>query len=59
MEKKFDKEYPCTYPLEYLYLKECGIPYVYIKTINGITTWKYAKNETLFNALADFYKNRK
>lgn len=58
IEKKFDKEYQTQWSLEFLYLKECGIPYTFIKTDNGITTWKYRKDYRLFDALKNFYKNQ-
>ena len=54
--KKFDKEYSCTWSLEQLFLKENGISYTFVKPINGITTWKYAKTEDLFLTLSKFYK---
>lgn len=58
IEKKFDKEFSTQWNLEFLYLKECGIPYTFVKTENGITTWKYLKNYRLFDALKNFYKNQ-
>lgn len=39
------------------YLENQGIHYRFVKTINGITVWKYEKTEELFRALADFYSN--
>jgi len=55
--KKFDKEYSTSWTLEYLYLKECGIKYTFVKKCkDGITTWKYEKNSELFLALYNFYK---
>ena len=55
--KKFDKEYGTQYPIEYLFLKESGINYTFVKTDNnGLTVWKYKKTEALFLALAKFYK---
>ena len=57
--KKFDKEYSCTWSLEQLFLKENGINYTFVKMINGVTTWKYAKNFELFEALSRFYKKIK
>lgn len=57
-DRKFDKEYATQWTLEYMYLKECGIKYTFVKTENGITTWKYEKNYHLFDALKNFYKNR-
>lgn len=58
IEKKFDKEYSTQWSLEHIFLKECGIPYTFVKTENGITTWKYKKNYRLFDALKNFYKNQ-
>ncbi len=52
----FDKEYSTQYPLEQLFLTECGIKYTFVKEINGITTWKYKKNYKLFDTLKNFYK---
>jgi len=54
--KKFDKEYSTQWSLEHLYLKENGINYTFVKTIEGVTTWKYAKTSELFNVLCKFYK---
>lgn len=54
--KKFDKEYQTSYVAEYLYLRSCGIPYVFIKNIGGITVWKYRKDSKLFDALKRFYE---
>ena len=54
--KKFDKEYSTQYPLEMKFLKEHGIKYTYVKVIDGITTYKYTKTETLFDVLSCFYK---
>ena len=54
--KKFDKEYSTQWSLEHLYLKENGINYTFVKTINGVTTWKYTKNFELFDVLSRFYK---
>lgn len=58
IEKKFDKEYSTQWSLEHMFLKESGIPYTFVKTENGITTWKYKKNYRLFDALKNFYKNQ-
>lgn len=54
--KKFDKEYSTQYTPEMVYLKSCGILPSFIKVINGVTTYKYTKTKTLFNALSQFYK---
>lgn len=55
MNKKFDKEYSTQYVSEMKYLKECGIKYKFVKVIHGVTTYKYTKTSTLFNALSRFY----
>lgn len=56
--KKFDNEYQTDLPLEVAYLKECGIPYSFVKIVDGITVWKYKKTETLGLALAKFWKRK-
>jgi len=53
--KKFDKEYSTQYPKEMKYLEGLGIKYSFVKEINGITTYKYAKTSKLFKALEFFY----
>ena len=55
MRLKFDKEYSTQYNKERDYLRECGIDYIFVKEINGVSTYKYEKNEKLFLALAKFY----
>lgn len=57
-KRNIDKEYPCTSNLEFLYLKECGIRYEFVKTINGVQTYKYRKTPELFENLAKFYKTK-
>lgn len=54
-EKKFDKEYSTTYVKEKRYLDSCGIRYTFVKTVDGITVYKYKKTAALFDALAKFY----
>ncbi len=34
-----------------------GIKYTFVKTVDGITVWKFHKDADLFRALADFYEN--
>lgn len=58
MAKKFDKEYSTQWALEYLYLKEAGIPFTFVRNEDGINTWKYEKNSVLFDALYKFYRQR-
>lgn len=53
----FDKEYSTQFVDEYLYLKNCGIRYSFVKAENGITTWKYKKTPELFEHLKNFYVN--
>ena len=57
--KKFDKEYSTSYVKEKQYLDSCGIKYTFVKKINGITIFKYAKTAELFQSLSQFYKNEK
>lgn len=54
---KIDKEYSCVWFEECDYLIKHGIRYTFVKEINGITTWKFKKDEYLFRVLADFYSN--
>ena len=56
-EVKIDPEYNCVWVEEYTYLSDHGIKYTFVKIIDGVTVWKYRKNERLFKTLADFYKN--
>lgn len=53
--KKFDKEYSTQWIDEMEWLKKNGIEYTYVKTINGVTTYKYTKTHVLFIALAYYY----
>ena len=55
-EKKFDREYPVTFIREKQFLDHCGIRYEFVKSINGITTFKYKKTPFLFECLSVFYK---
>lgn len=54
--KKFDKEYSTQWSLENLFLKENGINYTFVKTIDGVVTWKYSKTPELFDILSHFYR---
>lgn len=56
MKKTFDYEYSTQYVKEMKYLESIGIPYTFVKEINGVTTYKYSKNSRLFKALAIFYE---
>jgi len=55
MDKKFDKEYSTQFVDEMKFLQEHGINYTFVKTINGITTYKYEKTPQLFYWLRIFY----
>lgn len=55
LNKKFDKEYSTQYVSEMKYLLSKGIPYAFVKEINGVTTYKYTKTSELFRALMFFY----
>jgi len=57
MNKKWDKEYSTQYTKEVEYLTSNGIKYTFVKDILGISNYKYTKNEKLFKALLEFYKN--
>ena len=54
---KIDHEYACVWVDEFNYLTKHGIKYTFVKIIDGVTVWKFKKNSTLFNKLAEFYKN--
>ena len=54
---KIDKEYNCVWWNECEYLMNHGIRYEFVKEMNGVTTWKFKKNEKLFLTLAQFYSN--
>lgn len=53
---KIDHEYSCVWADEFYYLTRHGIKYTFVKTVEGVTIWKFKKNSELFNRLADFYK---
>ena len=52
---RFDKEYAKQYLTEAVFLKRKGIRYEFVKTVNGLTTYKYKKTKELFDALSEFY----
>lgn len=52
---KFDKEYSTQWNIERDYLEQNGIKYVFVKELNGISTYKYTKNSELFKTLSSFY----
>lgn len=52
---KFDKEYATQYLQETAFLRDKGIKQTFVKTVNGLTTYKYKKTKELFSALAEFY----
>ena len=55
MMKKFDIEYSTQYVPEMKWLLEHGVKYNFVKTINGVTTYKYTKSKLLFELLSVFY----
>lgn len=57
IETKFDKEYSTQWIAEKNWLSEHGIQYEFVKTVNGISTFKYKKNLDLFKTLCSFYEN--
>lgn len=54
--KKFDKEYSTQFTPEKIFLQSLGIYPSFVKIIDGVTTYKYTKNNKLFVALSMFYK---
>lgn len=52
---KFDREYATSYKKEVAWLKENNIDYTFVKSINGISTYKFTKSPELFHALEIFY----
>ncbi len=56
---KFDKEYSTQYTPEMKYLRSKGIEYSFVKTIKGVTTYKYKKTPELFMSLVSFYMENK
>ena len=53
---KIDPEYATSHSREVAWLIECGVPYVHVKVVDGITIWKFKKTEALGTALAQFWK---
>ena len=53
--KKFDKEYATQFIDEVKFLKNKGIKYEFVKSVNGIDIYKYTKTKQLFLALYEFY----
>ena len=53
---KFDKEYSTSFKKEVEILKDNGIRYEFVKTINGISTYKYKKSKKLFLVLSSMYE---
>ena len=56
MKKQLDKEYSTQYVPEMKFLKEHGINYTFVKSVNGVDTYKYTKTSKLFALLTEFYK---
>lgn len=56
--KKFDKEYSTQFVAEMKFLSSLGISYTFVKTLNGVTTYKYTKTPELFKALEIFYAKK-
>lgn len=54
---KFDKEYSTQYIKEVNFLEDNGIHYVFVKKIDGLSTYKYTKDFKLFKYLSVFYKD--
>ena len=54
---KIDPEYCCVWSEEFDHLTKHGIKYTFVKTIGGVTVWKFKKTEKLFRELASFYSN--
>lgn len=54
--KKFDVEYSTPFVSEMKYLLNKGIKYTFVKSIDGVTTYKYKKTPELFNALCEYFK---
>ena len=53
--KKFDKEYATQFIDEVKFLQNKGIKYEFVKSVNGVDTYKYTKTKQLFLALYEFY----
>ena len=59
MKKQWDKEYSTQYVPEMKFLKEHGINYTFVKSVNGVDTYKYTKTSKLFALLTEFYNQKK
>lgn len=57
MNIKIDHEYSCVWIDEFNWLTQHGIKYTFVKIIDGVTVWKFQKNERLFRTLANFYRD--
>jgi hypothetical protein len=58
IKSKFDKEYSTQWNEERDFLFKQGIKYVFVKEVNGISTYKYTKTPELFKALEIFYTQK-
>lgn len=58
MRARFDKEYSTQWNEERDYLRNLGITYIFVKEVDGISTYKYTKTSELFNALGIFYTQK-
>ena len=56
--KNIDREYSTQERKEMFYLIDSGEKYVFAKTHDNITTWKFKKTEKLFKLLSEYYKNK-
>lgn len=54
---KIDHEYNCVWVDEFNYLTRHGIKYTFVKIVDGVTVWKFRKDNRLFKTLANFYNN--
>lgn len=54
--KNIDREYSTQNRKEMFYLIDNGEPYIFAKTYNDITTWKFKKTNNLFRLLMNYYK---
>ncbi len=58
IKTKYDKEYATQFLQEVEFLSSVGIRYTFVKFNEGISTYKYAKTQELFEALVLFYMQR-
>lgn len=56
-KKVFDKEYATSYMKEKQWLDNHGVPYEFVKVVDGITIYKYKKTSSLYGSLFEFYSN--